>query len=110
MVTDFYWPFVGGVERRVRSLSTELVAHGHEVAVVTLWWEGLAAFELDQGVRVYRIKGTMQRMSQLLFSHPERTWAPPFPDSEGFWTLRQIVTRERPDMVADRDGLFGASG
>jgi glycosyltransferase involved in cell wall biosynthesis len=104
MVTDFYHPFVGGVEQHVRSLSAALVARGHEVAVATLGHTGLAEFECDRGVRVYRIASSMQRASWL-FSHPERTWAPPFPDPEALWLLRKVVKQEQPDIVHGHDWL-----
>ena len=47
MLTDMYPPIVGGVEQHVRSLSAELTGRGHEVAVATLWHEGLAEYEPD---------------------------------------------------------------
>lgn len=104
MVTDFYSPFLGGVEQHVRSLSTDLVSRGHEVAVATLWHKGLPEFDIDQGVRVHRIKGTTQRATWL-FSHPERTWAPPFPDPESAWSLQRIVKQEQPQIVHGHDWL-----
>jgi glycosyltransferase involved in cell wall biosynthesis len=85
-------------------LSTALAARGHDVAIVTLWQDGLPEFELDGSVRVYRIRATMQRITWL-FSHPERTWAPPFPDAEVVWSLRRIIAREQPDIVHGHDWL-----
>mgnify|MGYP001563273492 FL=1 len=76
MLTQFYWPVIGGEERLVQDLSIELVRRGHEVAVATLWHEGLAEFELDRGVRVYRIRGLAQRV-RWLFTEPGRRPAPP---------------------------------
>jgi glycosyltransferase involved in cell wall biosynthesis len=104
MVTDFYAPFLGGVEQHVRNLSTELVARGHEVAVATLWHKGLTEFELDDAVRVYRIQGTTQRATWL-FNHPERTWAPPFPDPEVTWRLQRVLKQEQPEIVHGHDWL-----
>lgn len=104
MITDFYHPYVGGVEQHVRGLSTELVARGHDVAVATLWNEGLPEFELDRGARIYRIRSAAQRVSWL-FSHPGRPWAPPVPDPAALWALRRVVERERPDIVHGHDWL-----
>lgn len=98
MLAQFYPPIIGGEEHHVRSLSTALVARGHEVAVATIWQEGLSEYELDQGVRVYRMRGTMQRM-QGLFSDPNRKQAPPFPDPELTLALRRITAIERPEIV-----------
>jgi glycosyltransferase involved in cell wall biosynthesis len=98
MLTDFYAPIIGGMEIHVRNLGAELAARGHDVAVVTLWHEGLKEFEQDHQVRVYRIRGTVQRMASL-FSDPGRRFAPPLPDPEASWALRHIVARERPEIV-----------
>src|SRR5207245_2149222 len=63
MVSDFYPPYIGGVEVLVANLSRELVLRGHEVAVATLAGPDLPASSLDDGVRVHRIRTTTQRLS-----------------------------------------------
>ncbi len=98
MLAQFYPPTIGGEERHVRNLSIELVARGHDVSLATLWHKGLADFEIDQGVRIHRIRGTMQRATSL-FSEPERQYAPPFPDPETTLALRRVILQERPDIV-----------
>lgn len=98
MLAQFYHPIIGGVERHVRALSTELAARGHDVSVATLWHEGLPEFEIDQGVKVHRVRGSMQRVT-VLFSERNRRHLPPFPDPEVMWALRRIIIRERPDIV-----------
>lgn len=98
MLAQFYPPIIGGEERHVRDLSMELVARGHDVTVATLWQEGLPAFECDQGIRIHRIRGSMQRVTTL-FSEKERRHAPPFTDPEVLWALRRIIMSERPDIV-----------
>jgi glycosyltransferase involved in cell wall biosynthesis len=98
MLAQFYPPMIGGEERHVRNLSLELVARGHDVTVATLWQEGLPEFECDQGVRVFRIRGLLQRVSSL-FKEKERRHSPPFPDPEALWALRRIIMRERPHIV-----------
>ena len=98
MLSQFYQPIIGGGAIHVRSLSAELVSHGHDVAVVTLWHEGQAEFELDRGVRVYRIRSSMQR-APWLFSDDSRHYAPPFPDPEVMLALRRIITNEQPEIV-----------
>lgn len=103
MVTDFYWPFVGGVEQHVRNLSTALVARGHDVAVATLKGSSLPSLELDGAIRVHRLSATMQRATNL-FSQA-RTWAPPFPDPEFCRALRHVLRREQPDIVHGHDWL-----
>jgi len=98
MLSQFYPPIIGGIEQHVRNLSAELVTRGHEVAVATLWQEGLPELENDRGVRVYRIRGTLQRAAWL-FSEKQRRHAPPFPDPELVAGLRSVIARERPDVV-----------
>lgn len=97
MLAQFYPPLIGGEERHVRNLSIELAARGHEVAVATLWQKGLEEFEYDQGVRVYRIQGSMQRLSSLFKS--DRRHAPPFSDPETMVALQRIIRKERPEIV-----------
>lgn len=98
MLAQFYPPTIGGEERHVQDLSVELVARGHDVAVATLWRPGTAEFEVDRGVRIHRIRGSLQRVGTL-FSEKERQHSPPFPDPEALWALRRIIEGERPDIV-----------
>src|SRR5712692_8685641 len=98
MLAQFYPPIIGGVERHVRDLSIELVTRGHDVSVATLWHEGLPEFEIDQGVRIHRIHGSLQRAA-VLFSEKNRRHLPPFPDPEVMWALRRIIINERPNIV-----------
>jgi len=98
MLAQFYPPTMGGEERHVRNLAAALAARGHDVAVATLWHHGLAEFEQDGLVRVYRMRGTVQR-ADWLFSESGRRHAPPFPDPELVLALRRIVAEERPQIV-----------
>ncbi len=98
MLSQFYPPIIGGEEQHVRTLSIELSLRGHDVAVVTLWHQGLTEFELDQGVRVYRVRSSVQRVPQL-FSNSGRQYAPPFPDPGVLIALKNIIKRERPQIV-----------
>ncbi len=104
LLADFYYPYVGGVEQHVRALGAELTRHGHSVAVVTLWRPGLAPLDTDGAVRIYRVRGTLQRFPQL-FAASHRPWAPPFPDPEITIQLAQILAREQPDIVHGHDWL-----
>ena len=70
--------------------------NGHEVSVVTFWNEQLPEFEEDEGVRVYRIRGSMHRVGRLLFTDQQRSYAPPFPDPEAMLALRRIIVVAQP--------------
>jgi len=98
MLAQFYPPIIGGEERFVRDFGAALAMRGHDVAVATLWQEGMEEFEVDQGVRVYRIRSSMQRVPWL-HSATGRRHAPPLPDPEAVWSLRRVVAQERPDIV-----------
>ena len=98
MLAQFYPPTIGGEERHVRNLSLALAASGHAVSVATLWHKGEPEREMDQGVRIHRVRGTMQRLGAL-FSESGRRFAPPFPDVETMRALHRIVKQERPDIV-----------
>lgn len=98
MLTQFYPPFIGGEERFVRDLSAQLTARGHTISVVTLGDGDLAPFDINQGVRIHRIKGTMQRLSAL-FSDQSRRHTPPFPDPELMGEMRRVIAQEKPEIV-----------
>ena len=96
MLIDSYPPMIGGAQQYVRNLSIALVARGHDVAVATLADTGLEPYEVDQGVRVYRLRGTLQRAERVF---RDRTYAPPVPDPELVRAIRDVVRRERPQVV-----------
>ena len=98
MLAQFYPPTIGGEERHVANLSSALVARGHDVAVATLRHHDLPEFEVEGGVRLYRVRGSMQRLG-MLFSEDSRQYAPPFPDPEVLGALRRIIREERPEIV-----------
>jgi glycosyltransferase involved in cell wall biosynthesis len=102
MLSQFYPPIVGGIEQHVQTLSIALAARGHEVAVATFWQKGCKEFEIDQGVRIYRIHGLMERAS-MVFSDNDRRYAPPFPDPQIISELRQVIKREHPCIVHAHD-------
>jgi glycosyltransferase involved in cell wall biosynthesis len=105
MLAQFYSPVIGGEERHVQDLSAELLKRGHEVAVATLHTPGTEEFELDHGVRIYRIKGTMRR-GRWLYSQAERNHAPPFPDPEVTLALRRIIADEKPQIVHAHNWIY----
>jgi len=98
LLAQFYPPTIGGEERHVRNLALALAQRGHRVSVATLLHGDAPPVEMDQGVRVHRMRGTMQRVSAL-FTEQDRQYAPPFPDPELLLALRQIILTERPDII-----------
>ena len=107
MLAQFYPPLIGGEERFVRDLSVQLAARGHDIAVVTLQQAGLPDFEVDQGVRIYRVGGVMQRVSGF-FSDASRRHAAPLPDPELMNNLRRVIRLERPEVVHGHNWMVHA--
>lgn len=105
MLTQFYPPIIGGEERIVQDLSVELARRGHEVAVATLWHEGLEDHEVDRAVQIFRIRSTTQRAAWL-YREAQRRHAPPWPDPEATWALRRIVDQLQPDVVHAHNWLM----
>jgi glycosyltransferase involved in cell wall biosynthesis len=98
MLTQSYVPIVGGVERIVEDLSTELLRRGHEVGVATLRQPGEPAERADGGVEVHPLGTSTYRLPGVRLDQ-ERRHAPPLPDPETVLQLRRLIRRERPDVV-----------
>src|SRR5258708_3837468 len=104
MLTQFYAPIIGGEERLIQDLSAALARRGHQVAAATQRHPGRPAFEIEQGVRLYRLHSATQR-ARWVFKDPGRQHAPPWPDPEAVWTLNRVLTREQPDIVHGHNWL-----
>ncbi len=98
MLAQLYPPFLGGEERFAQDLSVALAARGHDVSVVTSWQNDTPEFEIDRGVRVYRVHSAMQR-AHFLHADPNRTQMPSFPDPAAANALRRILAQEQPEIV-----------
>jgi glycosyltransferase involved in cell wall biosynthesis len=105
MISDFYPPVLGGLERHVQTLSRELVRRGHSVAVATLWQDRAPCFELDQGVRVHRVSGWSRALLPL-YNSPDHHFHPTAPDPGVMRALRRIVVQEQPDIVHARGWML----
>ena len=105
MLAQFYPPVIGGEERHVRNLSIALARRGHSVTVATTWQRGLEESAIDEGVCIRRLRGSMQRVG-LLFSDTSRRYAPPFPDPELTYRIRELLLEQRPDIVHAHNWLL----
>jgi glycosyltransferase involved in cell wall biosynthesis len=103
MVTDFYWPHLGGVEQHVRTLAHALSDRGHAVTIATMRTGDLLDREPDGPVDVVRLRTTTQRTP--LLHRQSRPWAPPIPDPGAAWALRRLVGEFRPDVIHGHDWL-----
>jgi glycosyltransferase involved in cell wall biosynthesis len=98
MVAQFAPPIIGGEEQHIINLSHELVKRGHQVAIATIKHPKQLDFEIDSGVRIYRLQGTSQRINPF-FSADGRRHAPPYPDPEITLGIRRVMKLEHPDIV-----------
>ena len=98
LVAQWFPPIIGGEEAHAHRLGRALVERGHDVSVATLMQTGLEPLEVVDGIRVHRLRGSLQRFDQL-FRDPSRKSAAPFPDPELTAGLRRVVAEERPDVV-----------
>src|SRR2546423_13764948 len=94
MLSEFYPPHIGGMERHVQTLSRELVRRGHHVAVATLRQGKLPAFEDDKGVRVHRITG-WNRLLAPFYEDQGSQFHPTFPDPGVMTGLQRVLEQER---------------
>jgi glycosyltransferase involved in cell wall biosynthesis len=102
LLSQFYAPVVGGIERVVEDVARALSQRGHEVAVATLASRDAVANE--DGIRVYRLRSSAQRVPGL-HRDGERPHALPAPDPEVALALRKVVAGERPHVVHAHDWL-----
>ena len=97
-LSDFYPPYIGGLERHVQMVAGELAAREHQVSVATIWHEAAPGFEQDNGVKVYRLKGLTQR-APYLSSDAKRGFHPTAPDPFIIKGLLKIIDGESPQIV-----------
>lgn len=57
LISDWYFPKVGGIEYSMHTLAKTLSMHGHEVSVITRSYPGVPEHSIRDGVSVVRIKG-----------------------------------------------------
>ena len=104
-VTDFYHPYIGGVEIHVRTLAHGLAERGHTVAVATLPTAGDVPQRTEDGpVTVFTVGHLAQRVGAR-FAHADRQWAPPFADPLAAKQLRDVVRSFAPDVIHGHDWL-----
>jgi glycosyltransferase involved in cell wall biosynthesis len=96
MLAQFYPPVIGGEERHVRNLSTELASRGHEVHVACL--DVGRPPVTDPGVTVHSLPNVGVRVPAL-YPTADRPLALPVPDPLVSRALSRLVASVRPDVV-----------
>lgn len=98
MLSDFYPPVIGGLERHVQLLSEGLTKRGHKVTVCTIGHKRLPDFKVENDVKVLRLRGFFQRIP-FLFKDSERKHHPPIKDWMVTKELEKIIEMEKPDII-----------
>lgn len=57
MISDWYFPKIGGIEYSMHALAKNLSMCGHEVSIITRSYPGLPKYSTRDNVQVIRIKG-----------------------------------------------------
>jgi glycosyltransferase involved in cell wall biosynthesis len=57
LISDWYFPKVGGIEYSMHTLAKTLSTHGYEVSVITRSYPGVPKHSIRDGVSVIRVKG-----------------------------------------------------
>lgn len=98
LLTEFFPPIIGGVERHVANLGRGLVERGHEVTVATVIHEGLPEHESLDGLEVVRLRATSASFSAAYTDQGKR-YLPPVPDPGIVRGLRTLTQQLKPDIV-----------
>jgi len=98
MLAQSFSPVIGGEERIVEDLSTELASRGHEVGVATLRQPAGEPPPRDDGVEIHLLESSIHRIPGVPVDE-ERRYAPPGPDPLTVRDLRRVIRERRPDIV-----------
>jgi glycosyltransferase involved in cell wall biosynthesis len=98
LVNEYFPPFApGGAEWSMQALARALVAHGHEVVVVTPNY-GAAALEIQEGVRIVRFPFP-RRLPQGRAPLGAKWLANPLFYLYAAWAVRRAARRERVELI-----------
>lgn len=98
MLSDFYPPIIGGLERYVKTLSEGLSKRGHLVTVCTIKSKHLPSFEEQKGVRIIRVDGFFQSIP-FLFADRTKRYHPPIQDWLITRKLKELIEETKPDII-----------
>ncbi|MCW4003656.1 MAG: glycosyltransferase family 4 protein [Candidatus Bathyarchaeota archaeon] len=98
MLSDFYHPIIGGLERHVKALAEELIIAGYSVTVCTIKTKWLPTFEEQNGVKIIRIDGFFQSLP-FLFADRSKRYHPPIQDWLITRKLKRLIEEIKPDII-----------
>lgn len=97
LVSDFYYPMLGGIETHVKTLAKQLKTRGHKVTVVTTSCPNKGQ-EIIDGINIFRLDHILSSFKPL-YSNARFKFIPPFPDPLFLINLKHIVDEIRPDVI-----------
>lgn len=98
LLTEFFPPIIGGVERHVQNLGLGLIDRGHEVTVATVHHEGAPERETVDGIHVVRLRATSSSFDAA-YANQGKRYLPPVPDPGIVRGLRKLAREFQPDIV-----------
>ena len=96
LATDHYPPEIGGAQLQSQVLARNLRARGHDVVVATVWQNGMAPVEADDGIPVHRVR---QLRTLRGLARAGRNHQPPFPDPVTVFALRRLIREFDPEVI-----------
>ncbi len=99
LVSDFYPPTLGGMERVVEDLAVSLLERGHDISVATLTLDGQSSSREQRGVPVHQLRALSTRALARSYDSDARRFHPTLPDPLLVREIRQLIRRERPQVV-----------
>ena len=97
-LADLYRPSVGGLENHIAAVSRAFLELGHRVSLITVGTPALPETEDVDGVAVHRVRGWSSALTRL-HDDAARPFPPTVPDPALTRAMRQIIARERPDVL-----------
>lgn len=98
LLTEFFPPIIGGIERHVLNLGRGLLQRGHQVTVATVLHEGMPGRERVDGMDVVRLRATSS-VFEAAFANQDKRHLPPLPDPGIMAGLRRLTQQLRPDII-----------
>ena len=96
LVSDFYPPYIGGMENHVASLAERLTDLGHHVYVATTDLE--ESFENSNGISIHRFRGFFQSLT-FAFKDKTQRYPPPLVDPILAWKIWKLIKLVQPDVI-----------
>jgi glycosyltransferase involved in cell wall biosynthesis len=98
MLTDFYQPTVGGIERHIAMLGSNLQKTGHQVAVCTVRQRHTDSLEKEGEISIYRLEALVPKIP-FTYLDAAKKYHPPTKDPGIIAGLKKVVREFKPDVV-----------